>query len=676
MRDAEGAICNLQYIAPNGSKRFVKDAPVTGLRHTIRDAESCAGFLVGEGFATVASVVEAANSAKVAGIVAFNAGNLLAVATSLRSRYPDKQIMLLADNDRDTEGNPGLTKARAAAEAVDGWFAVPSFGEDAPGATDFDDVRRLYGLEELKRQLNQARPVAVPQIMPPEQPLRLADPAMAAATVTPNSAQAELEAAVNRVLLSNFGAIDERRALDAIAKQAKAPKREFNARVKELQSEHRDAIAAAAPKPWLGKLYVKGEETDPHPTMSNACIVLREAPAWGGVLWYNEFTGMLHVRVCPPWEGARAGQPCDRPWTDADEAAATEWMQRYGGIPTIDGWRIFSAVSRVAAETKFHPVRDYLDGFDFDQAELATVHFEDWLTRYCGVDDTPYSRAIGSRFLISMPARIYLPGCKADCALVLEGPQGIKKSTVFKTLASEPWFTDATEEVGSKDAALNRRGKWLWEYAELDNLARADISRVKADMSRTHDRFRPPYGRNTIEEPRQCVHGGTVNDSQYLRDPTGARRFWPARCGVIDIEALARDRDKLFAVAVQRYRAKANWFLDTPKLVELAKAEQDARYVPDAWDPIITEWLDEQRLHTVTVAHVLFEALDIRDKSKWSDREQARVVKCLRRLGWEHKQVRIGSRAENKRAWRWVKPLELVTNGHDLVTDERDDKDE
>src|SRR5205823_519538 len=108
--------------------------------------------------------------------------------------------------------------------------------------------------------------------------------------------------------------------------------------------------------------------------------------------------GMLHVRVCPPWEGARAGQPCDRPWTDADEAAATEWMQRYGGIPTIDGWRIFSAVNRVAAETKFHPVRDYLDGFDFDLAELATVHFDDWLTRYCGVDDTPYSRAIGSRF--------------------------------------------------------------------------------------------------------------------------------------------------------------------------------------------------------------------------------------------------------------------------------------
>jgi predicted P-loop ATPase/phage/plasmid primase-like uncharacterized protein len=660
MHDEHGALRNTQTILADGKKDFIQYARLVGLRYVIGDPKSCGGILIGEGFATVASALEAAGSTCTA-VVAFTKDNLLAVAMSIRSQHPDKPILLVADNDADKPGNPGVAKARAAAEAVNGWIVIPDLPThlNLPPGGDFNDVHCRLGIDEVKRQLRQAQRVGVPQILPPDPatPQRLADPAMATSLVTATATQTDIESAIRRVLFANFGEIDRSRALESICASARVPKKAFNSTVKRMQRECRDEIAARAPKPWLGKLYVKGDEIDPHPTMANACIVFRDAPGWGGVLWDNEFTGMTHVRRCPPYEDAQAGQPCDRAWTDADEAATTEWMQTFGGIPTIEGWRIFTAVQRIAHENKFHPVRDYLDALRFDQRELDEVHFDDFLTYYCGVEDNLYPRAIGSRFLISAVARIYWPGCKVDCSLILEGPQGLKKSTAFEILASKPWFTDASEEIGSKDAALQRRGKWFWEHAELDNLNRGEVGRIKADMSRTVDRFRPPYGRNMIEQPRQNVHCGTVNDRQYLRDPTGARRFWPAKCGErIDTDALTADRDKLWAVAVQRYRQKARWYLDDPVLVEMAKVEQDARYVEDAWEPLIAGWLDANARRSVTVADLLEHALGIFDKSKWTKEQQGRVTGCLKHLGWEYKNARLGFGRGSKVAKRWVRP--------------------
>ena len=125
-------------------------------------------------------------------------------------------------------------------------------------------------------------------------------------------------------------------------------------------------------------------------------------------------------------------------------------------------------------------------------------------------------------------ARIFSPGAKADSCLILEGEQGTKKSTALKTLV-QPWFTDEIAELGSKDAALQTRGVWIIEIAELDSMNRSEAGKIKEFMSRTTDRFRPPYGRRLIESPRQCIFAGSVNHTNYLRDETGARRFWPVQ---------------------------------------------------------------------------------------------------------------------------------------------------
>ena len=145
------------------------------------------------------------------------------------------------------------------------------------------------------------------------------------------------------------------------------------------------------------------------------------------------------------------------------------------------------AVQTAARDHPFHPVKAYLQGLRWDGVE----RLDRWLSSYLGVDDTEYSRAVGSRWLISAVARIFRPGVKADCCLILEGPQGIRKSTALRTVAGE-YFTDELADLGSKDAAMQTRGVWIIELSELDNLSHAEVARIKAFMSRTTDRFRPP----------------------------------------------------------------------------------------------------------------------------------------------------------------------------------------
>ncbi len=178
------------------------------------------------------------------------------------------------------------------------------------------------------------------------------------------------------------------------------------------------------------------------------------------------------------------------------------------------------ALQTATRDHPFHPVRAYLDSLTWDGVE----RLDRWLSIYIGAKDTEYARAVGSRWLISAVARIFLPGAKAYCYLILEGPQGIRKSTALRTLAGE-YFTDELTDLGTKDAAMQTRGVWIFELSELDSMSNSEVARIKAFMSRTTDRFRPPYGMHLVESPRQCVFAGTVNHSTYLRDETGGRLF-------------------------------------------------------------------------------------------------------------------------------------------------------
>jgi predicted P-loop ATPase len=370
--------------------------------------------------------------------------------------------------------------------------------------------------------------------------------------------------------------------------------------------------------------------------VANLILMMRHHPDWQGVLAYSEFTGAIIIRQAPPWG---AMEP-DALWTERDTTRASAWFCRNGmDNPSKD--KVLDAVMVVAREQAFHPVRDYLEALAWDGVpRLAT-----WLQTYLGVKDSPYVQAIGPRFLISAVARIYNPGARVDHVLVWEGPQGVRKSTAVKTLAPQPdWVADQLSSVTNKDAKMEVAGIWIIEIPEMEVVTRAGSSATKRFLTNHTDRFRPPYGRSLIAWPRQLVFIGTLNPlpgEGYLKDPTGARRFWPVLCGEIDIAGLARDRDQLWAEAVHLYKAGMPWHLETPELTALATAEQELRRYRDDWELPIEEWVKDKT--EVTIIQVMKGALGL----ALSHSGEIRVAKILKRLGFT--QVRPNKKGASRR---------------------------
>jgi hypothetical protein len=272
-----------------------------------------------------------------------------------------------------------------------------------------------------------------------------------------------------------------------------------------------------------------------------------------------------------------------------------------------------------------------------------------WLSKHLGAIETPYTQSIGRSALIGAVARIRNPGCKLDTVPIIEGRQGLGKSSAARVLF-DPWFSDELADLGGKDAAMQTQGMWLIEISELDAMSRSEVSRIKAFISRSTDRFRPPYGSRVIESPRSCVFWGTTNSDAYLKDETGGRRFWPIKAGRIDIDALATARDQLWAEADRLYRAGAAWWIVNPEAQRIADGEQTARYQGDPWDEAIGAHL--KTVADVSIAEILHDVLHI-DIGRWSQADMNRVMRALKARGMIRIQVRTG----DKRAWRYRQPL-------------------
>jgi predicted P-loop ATPase len=315
-------------------------------------------------------------------------------------------------------------------------------------------------------------------------------------------------------------------------------------------------------------------------------------------------------------------------------------MQHHGIM--VNKAIVGEAVQTAARNHRFHPIREYFEGLTWD----GISRIGDWLTLYLGVDPSDYARAVGAKWLIGAVARVFQPGCKMDCCIVLEGPQGIRKSSALRVLA-EPWFCDEIADLGSKDSSMQVHGVLVVEIAELDALQKSEVSKVKVFMSRSTDRYRPPYAKYLVEAPRESVFAGSVNPGiKYLKDETGGRRFWPVTCGRIDIKSLERDRDQLWAEAVVRFRANSTWWLDTPELNQAAEQEQAQRYDVDPWLPKIVEYIKD--LDSVSIRDVLEDCLFV-PTDRWSKADKNRVAATLRFLGWTDRQA--GPRGHRERRY-------------------------
>jgi len=379
---------------------------------------------------------------------------------------------------------------------------------------------------------------------------------------------------------------------------------------------------------WRSQLILGSKPPLPKPIFDNALIAVRAV--YSSQFAYDEMLGCTVMRRSAP-----------KPLTDQDISEIQAWMQSEVGIHYISTSTVQQAIEYVARENPFHPLRDYLNELVWD----GSTRIRNFAPGYLGCEDTEYTQRIGAMFLISMVARILQPGCKADYMIVLEGPQGKLKSSACRILGGE-YFSDHLPDISEKDASQHLRGLWLIEISEMHAFSKAESTSLKSFVSRQIERYRPPYGRTEVFEPRQCLFVGTSNKDQYLRDETGGRRFWPLRCGAIDLAALERDRDQLFAEAVTWYRSGQPWWPDPEFEDSFIKPEQEARYEEDAWTKYISDFLDTSYRTEHSLAEVAIGAELVGGDNK---RErltipvQKRIAAIMRTLGWRLKKTKNGN---------------------------------
>ncbi len=366
-----------------------------------------------------------------------------------------------------------------------------------------------------------------------------------------------------------------------------------------------------------------GSNDRPYKSISNIIKIFANHEMFKGHIWYDEFDYRVYTDMF-----GRVKELCD-----ADVLKITAHLQREESFPILTSALVMEAVSLYANLNIRHSVRDWVSSIEWDGKKRIEQFFPDYL----GAESNEYTESVSRNFWVGMVARVFNPGCKNDYMVVLEGPQGVGKSMALASIG-ENWHTESTESFGSKDFFQGLHGKIIVEIAELDSFSRAEVTRVKQVVTAQRDRFRASYGRTATDYPRQCIFVGTTNESGYLRDATGARRFWPIKCGEIKVKDIREDRAQLFAEAFDQFKNGADWY-SVPH--EKAKQEQEDRYQHDEIAVSVHGYIEDKTF--IIMLDLAKDALRI-DESRFDRRIQMRVGSILRRRGWEPRRENVGSR--------------------------------
>jgi predicted P-loop ATPase len=422
-------------------------------------------------------------------------------------------------------------------------------------------------------------------------------------------------------------------------------------------------IAPIAMEDWASLLMTNTDRSYKG-NLANAMVVFRHAPPWARKIGHDLRSGRLIALAETP--------ACVRgPWTDACTAVACEWLQR-AHIPVKLG-DVATAIEAVAMQVPVDPLGEWLLGLParWDGQDRLGA----WLSTYCGAAQDQTSSMIGSKFLIGAVARALQPGCRMDNMLVLEGAQGIGKSTVVRVLGGE-WAGENLPDFSSRDAMQIAGNRWIIEVGELAAMRRSDLEEVKSFLTRTEDTYVPKYARHPITRKRCSVLVGNINPGEngYLIDPTGNRRFWPVTVGVMDIAALKRDREQLFGEAAYCYQRGDPWWVENAEQQTIFATAQELRLEHDEWEQIIARFVVEEpvaqfdgskswlpRSHTLgqtTVAEIATQAIGMPAKDL-NKSAQMRIATALKNLGFVRKKARVDGQP------RWVFQRASEEVGHE-----------
>lgn len=442
--------------------------------------------------------------------------------------------------------------------------------------------------------------------------------------------------------------IDLNAARDALKRAEKAMARERN----------REAVIEKGS--WEEALLVDDKGNVDRHAGANVTMILSEHAEWCGAFYFDTFAEKLVIdRDCP---AGKAGEE----WADHHDKLVSDWLEesKYRLKPSKAS--VFDSVNVVARSRSRNPVQEYLRRLKWDGRPRVNLFATKYLGARPGKGDgaiIAYLARVSAILLIGPVARAMRPGTFLKTVPILEGPQDLGKSRAVAALCPCPtWFSDSEIPIGTKDAYQGLTGKWIIEIAEIDkHLRQVDhASTIKAFISSPSDHYRGSYERRHTDHPRQGAFFGTTNKTEYLKDETGGARWLPFTCGALDIAAIERDRDQLWAEAFERFQKDEKWWIEPgDPILEVTRREQNARYEEDVWTERVKEILEiagrpgyeqgkpPQPPSTTWILEVL--GIELTDQDSKAEK---RVAGIMRKLGYANRQVRLD---DGTRPRRWVR---------------------
>ena len=589
VRDIDGNLLSLQSIFPNSSKRFTPDTLVKGGFYQLGDITDT--VTIAEGFATAATIHEMFPDMPV--IVAFNSGNLLAVAKAFRKKYPDVKIVIAADDDLATfqkmvadgragASNAGQVKGLEAAKAVGAIMATPPFDRAMHAdPSDWNDFSALHGRDAAKAAFASAME-AVPLEPEPDNIINLEVARLA--RLDQLHYEIEREGVAKTLGLRRISKLDE-------------------------------AVAAARPKPARQAVQIICNRFGIPLSSYTNCMT-----------WLASEAGRLKLNLM-----SSLHEIDGHPITEDDVLELYEIVEKQTSVVIIKK-HVIDAMERLCGKRTYHPVLDQIRPIEWD----TNSRVDGFLTNYFHTEDTDYSAAVSRAILIGGMHRMTNPGEVFRYVPVLIGPQNIGKSLGLDRLFS-PWIYSTNTGLSSDKLSHEIQGMWALELGDLHAFDRSDLEAAKNFISRLKDHFRVPYARYFLDVPRCLIILGTANHEEFLKDDSGETRWLPIKCGLkkqpIDLAAIAGDRDQLWAEAFAR-RNKST-LLEGDALTQAERHQREAKE-RDSWQPKIEAWLDDPKRTDcwITTENILIECLGVKDYTKHSRQEQNRIGRIMRSLGY------------------------------------------
>lgn len=362
-----------------------------------------------------------------------------------------------------------------------------------------------------------------------------------------------------------------------------------DSKVKQLLLQEKQAEAesefSAADGDWTKDLEYEPRSTVLKNSLHNLLLIMKNDPQLKCIV-FNQQAENMEIIGKVPWK-----HPA-KFWRDADDAQLICYIDSHYGTFSQRNYQV--AVTKVADDRSYHPIREYLSALpEWDGIDRV----DSLLIDYLGAEDSAYVRAVTRKTLCAAVRRVQQPGCKFDSMLVLNGPQGIGKSTLIAKLAGE-WFSDSLNLSDTKDktAAEKLQGYWILEIGELAGLRKAEVETLRSFLSRQNDIYRASFGKRATPHLRQCIFFGTTNaESGYLRDTTGNRRFWPVKTPggsrLHSWDLAQNDIEQIWAETLVLVSKGEKLFLDAD-MTAIAKEEQREALETDEREGLVRDYLE------------------------------------------------------------------------------------